>query len=141
MYARTGSIGIYLSEFAQKIVGIEYVQSSIDDAWKNVELNQLNKFSFYAGDMKKVLSPELLDKEGKPNLVITDPSRVGMDPKVVDRLMEMSPPYIVYVSCKPATQARDIALMKEKYKVLSIQPVDMFPQTAHVENVAWLKLK
>lgn len=139
LYSGTGSIGIYLSDLAQKIVGVEYVQSSIDDAWKNVELNGLTKFSFYAGDMKKVLSEELIQKEGSPDLIITDPARAGMDPKVVDRLLDMSPKHIVYVSCKPATQARDIALMKEQYEVLSIQPVDMFPQTAHVENVAWLR--
>jgi 23S rRNA (uracil1939-C5)-methyltransferase len=141
LYAGTGSIGIYVSELAEKIVGIEYVESSINDAWKNVKLNNLDHFSFYAGDMKKILSDELIGKEGKADVVICDPPRAGMDAAVVEKLLETAPAHIIYVSCKPSTQARDIALMKDAYEVVEIQAVDMFPHTAHVENVALLKRK
>ncbi len=140
LYAGTGSIGIFISDLAKKVVGIEYVESSIADAWKNVALNQLSHFAFYAGDMKKVLTPELVEKEGVPSVMIVDPPRAGMDPKVVQRILQIAPEYIIYVSCKPATQARDVALLHEKYELLRIQAVDMFPQTAHVENVALLGL-
>lgn len=141
LYAGTGSIGIYVSDLAEKIVGIEYVEASISDAWKNVQLNGLNHFSFYAGDMKKILNDELLQKEGKADVMICDPPRAGMDAKVVEKILETAPEYIIYVSCKPSTQGRDIALMKEDYDVVEIQAVDMFPHTAHVENVALLKRK
>jgi len=142
LYTGTGSIGIFVSELAQKIVGLEYVPAAIDDAWRNVKLNHLeDKFSFYAGDIKNLLTDELLQKEGSPDVVITDPPRQGMEPTVVERLIELAPHQIIYVSCKPATQARDIQLLSEQYEVLRIQPVDMFPQTVHVENVALLKKK
>ncbi len=141
LYAGTGSIGIFVSDLAEKIVGIEYVESSIADAWKNVKLNGLENFSFYAGDMKKILSEELMQKEGKADVVICDPPRAGMDPPVVEQLLKAAPRHIIYVSCKPATQARDIDLMKEDYRLAEIQPVDMFPHTAHVENVALLVRK
>lgn len=139
LYSGTGSIGIFVAELAEKIVGVEYVESSIADAWENVKLNDLDHFAFYAGDMKKILTPEFVDMQGRPDVIIADPPRAGMDPKVVQRILEILPEYIIYVSCKPATQARDIELMSEAYEVLKTQPVDMFPQTAHVENVAWLK--
>ncbi|MEZ4684506.1 MAG: 23S rRNA (uracil(1939)-C(5))-methyltransferase RlmD [Bacteroidia bacterium] len=142
LYSGTGSIGIFVEKLAEKIVGIEYVQSSIDDAYKNVALNGLEgKFSFYAGDMKKLLDDALVAREGRPELVITDPARAGMDAAVVGQLLNMAPEHIIYVSCKPATQARDVALMQEQYELMRIQPVDMFPHTAHVENVAWLRRK
>lgn len=141
LYSGTGSIGIFVSGLAAHIVGIEYVESSIADAWKNVALNKLSHFSFYAGDMQKVLTPDLVKKEGHPDVIITDPPRAGMDPKVVKRVLEIAPKHIIYVSCKPATQARDIALLSEKYELVRIQPVDMFPQTAHVENIALLRLR
>ncbi len=140
LYSGTGSIGIYVSEYAEQVVGIEYIEEAIQDARENVKLNQLEeKFSFHAGDMKKILTPEFIANYGKPDLLILDPPRAGMDPKVVDRVLEMMPPNIIYVSCKPATQARDLALLKHAYDLLKVQPVDMFPQTAHVENVVLLK--
>ena len=141
LYSGTGSIGIYLEKFAKKIVGIEYVDSAVIDAAENVRINQLPKerFSFYAGDMKDLLRPPLVEKEGHPDLVITDPPRQGMDAKVVKRLLEILPEHIIYVSCKPATQARDLELMNRWYEVLKAQPVDMFPHTAHVENVVLLR--
>ncbi|MCK5922472.1 MAG: class I SAM-dependent RNA methyltransferase [Methylococcales bacterium] len=139
LYSGTGSIGIYVSELAKKIVGIEYVETAVKDAYRNLEINDLSHFSFHAGDMRKLLTPELAEKEGVPDLIITDPSRGGMEPKVIERILEMAPKHIIYVSCKPATQVRDIALMRERYRVLRVQPVDMFPHTAHVENVALLE--
>ena len=142
LYTGTGSIAIFVSRLAEKIVGIEYVDSAVGDARKNIELNRLDtEFSFYTGDMKKILSPELIAKEGRPELIITDPPRQGMDKKVIEQLLTLAPPFILYISCKPATQARDISLLNEKYQVERVQPIDMFPQTAHVENMALLKLK
>ncbi len=142
LYTGTGSIAIFISKLAQKIVGVEYVESAVGDARKNIELNELDtEFSFYAGDMKKILSPDLIAREGKPDLVITDPPRQGMDKKVVEQLLTLASPFILYISCKPATQARDISFLDEKYQVVRIQPIDMFPQTAHVENMALLKLR
>ena len=141
LYSGTGSIGIYVSDLAQKIVGIEYVEDAIRDARINVQLNKLAHFSFYAGDMKKILTDELLEREGSPNVIIADPPRQGMDPKVVQQILKIAPDHLIYVSCKPATQARDLHLMQEDYEVVSMQAVDMFPQTAHVENVALLRRK
>ncbi|MCI4669139.1 MAG: 23S rRNA (uracil(1939)-C(5))-methyltransferase RlmD [Bacteroidia bacterium] len=143
LYSGTGSIGIFISDYAEKVVGIEYVQSAVDDAWENVKLNGLDKdqFSFYAGDMKEILNDELVQKEGQPDLIIADPPRQGMDPKVVKQILKLLPKYIIYVSCKPATQARDLEMMGENYELLSVQPVDMFPHTAHVENVVLLERK
>ncbi|MEL6193776.1 MAG: methyltransferase domain-containing protein, partial [Bacteroidota bacterium] len=138
LYTGTGSIGIYVSELAESIAGIEYVESAVTDAYANSALNTLEHLSFHAGDMKKVLNEDFIQTHGKPDVIITDPPRAGMDPKVVEKILELSPEYVIYVSCKPSTQARDVALMDEQYEVLAIQPVDMFPQTAHVENVAWL---
>jgi 23S rRNA (uracil1939-C5)-methyltransferase len=141
LYSGTGSIGIFLEKYADKIVGIEYVESAVQDAWENVRLNELDetRFSFYAGDMKDLLREPLLEEEGHPDIVIADPPRQGMDGKVVWRLLEILPAHIIYVSCKPATQARDLELLREWYEVVKVQPVDMFPQTAHVENVALLR--
>lgn len=140
LYAGTGSIGIYISDYAEKVVGVEYVQAAIDDAHLNVALNDLaDKFSFYAGDMKKLLDDALIEKHGRPDVVIVDPPRAGMDVPVVEQLRKMAAPFIIYVSCKPATQARDVALLEEDYEVVWVQPVDMFPHTAHVENVALLR--
>lgn len=141
LYCGAGSIGIYVNDLADKVVGIEYVESSIKDAWKNCELNEVDHFSFHAGDMKKLLTQELVAKEGAPDVVITDPPRAGMDEAVVRQLLEIAAPRIIYVSCNPATQARDVALLSEMYDVVDVQPVDMFPQTTHVENVAYLVKK
>jgi len=141
LYSGTGSIGIFVSQLVRKIVGIEYVQSAVDDAWENVKLNHLDEkqFSFYAGDMKAILTDELVEKEGHPDVIIADPPRQGMDPKVVKQIIKVRPEHIIYVSCKPATQARDLEMLRDYYELLSIQPVDMFPHTAHVENIAFLK--
>ena len=141
LYSGTGSIGIFVSELAEKIVGIEYVEQATIDAEENVRINGLDQFRFYAGDMKRILSDELINREGQPDVIITDPPRQGMDPKVVSRILKLAPKHIIYVSCKPATQARDMSLLAEKYDLVSIQPVDMFPHTAHVENVALLSRK
>lgn len=141
LYSGTGSIGIFVSELAKKVVGIEYVEAAVQDARKNVELNGLHHFSFYAGNMKDILQPTLTEKEGKPQILIADPPRAGMDAKVIRQLLALAPDHIIYVSCQPATQARDIQLMEEMYVLEKIQAVDMFPQTAHVENVALLSRK
>ncbi|MEM0995879.1 MAG: 23S rRNA (uracil(1939)-C(5))-methyltransferase RlmD [Bacteroidota bacterium] len=141
LYCGAGSIGIYVSDLADKIVGIEYVESAVRDAYTNLELNGLDHLSFHAGNMKELLKDEFVDVHGRPDLVITDPPRNGMDQPVVQQLLQMRAPRIVYVSCNPATQARDLALLSEAYRVVYVQPVDMFPQTSHVENVAYLELK
>lgn len=114
--------------------------TAIEDAWINSEINGITNTSFFAGDMKDVLNPEFIAEHGKPDVVITDPPRAGMHADVVKRLLEMEAEKIVYVSCNAATQARDIALLKEKYEVSRIRPVDMFPHTQHVENVVLLSL-
>ncbi len=141
LYSGTGSIGIFLEQFTQRIVGIEYVESAVQDAWENVRLNQLDeeRFQFYAGDMKDLLKQDQVKAHGQPSVVITDPPRQGMDAKVVTRLLELNPEHIIYVSCKPSTQARDLALLDHQYELIDVQPVDMFPHTAHVENVVLLQ--
>lgn len=138
LYTGTGSIAIYASELASKIVGIEYVEASIDDARKNAAENGISNVEFIAGDMKDTLGDEIVSKYGAPNVIITDPPRAGMHQDVVQKIIEMSPEKIVYISCNPATQARDIALMDKDYKVQKVQPVDMFPHTHHIENVVLL---
>lgn len=119
------------------MAGVELVPESIADAKVNAELNGITNVSFTAGDMKKIFDPAFVAKHGKPDVVITDPPRAGMDEPVVRHLLELDPPVIVYVSCNPATQARDLALMNEKYRCI-VQPIDMFPHTYHVENVVRL---
>jgi 23S rRNA (uracil1939-C5)-methyltransferase len=138
LYSGTGSIGIFNSALANQVVGIEYVEAAVKDARENAALNGLAQFEFFAGDMRKLL-PEVAANRARPDMVITDPPRAGMDQKVVEALLDLAPEQIIYVSCQPATQARDIEWLSAKYKVVSMQPVDMFPQTAHVENVAWLR--
>lgn len=141
LYTGTGTIALFVAKQAAKVVGIEYVEAAIDDAKINAEFNGVEHAHFYAGDMKDVFSPELIAKEGHPDVVITDPPRAGMHQNVIDRLNELKPKKIVYVSCNPATQARDLNLLSENYEVARIRPVDMFPHTHHVENVVLLKLK
>jgi 23S rRNA (uracil1939-C5)-methyltransferase len=140
LYTGTGSIAIYIADLAKKVVGIEYVEEAIVDAKANALLNGVSNCDFYAGDMKEVLSLEFIEEHGKPDVVITDPPRDGMHPDVVKKLLETAPERIVYVSCNPATQARDAKLLAEKYTLVKIQPVDMFPHTHHVENIALFKL-
>lgn len=141
LYTGTGSIAQFVAKKAKQVIGIEYVEAAIVDAKENAILNKIENTHFYAGDMKLVLNDELISRHGKPDVVITDPPRDGMHPGVVEKLNELAPKRIVYVSCNTATQARDIALLSEKYNVLKIQTVDMFPHTHHVESVALLELK
>ncbi len=139
LYTGTGTIANFVARYAQKVVGIEYVPDAILDAHVNSELNGIGNTSFFAGDMKKILTSEFIAQHGNPDVIITDPPRAGMDEEVVKTILEAAPAKVVYVSCNPATQARDLALMDEMYKVTRIQPVDMFPHTHHVENVVLLE--
>lgn len=141
LYTGAGTIANFVAGSVKQVVGIEYVPTAIEDAKFNAELNGINNTLFYAGDMKDILTADFIAGHGKPDVVITDPPRAGMHADVVDRLLEMEAEKIVYVSCNAATQARDLALLKEKYEVVRIKPVDMFPHTQHVENVVLLKLK
>jgi len=141
LYTGTGTIANFVAKQAKQVIGIEYVASAIEDAKLNSKLNGIENTLFYAGDMKDILNEEFIANHAKPDLIITDPPRAGMDEKVVEMLLRLEAPKIVYVSCNPATQARDVALLAEKYDVEKIQPVDMFPQTYHVENVISLILK
>lgn len=141
LYTGIGSIALYLAKDCKQIVGIEEVEAAIEDAKENAQLNVIDNAVFYAGDVKDILTKEFADQHGKPDLLITDPPRAGMHSKVVNMLLELEAPKIVYVSCNPATQARDLELLGEKYEVVKVRPVDMFPHTHHIENVALLKLK
>lgn len=141
LYTGAGTIANFIARQVKQVIGIEYVPSAIEDAKLNSEINGIENTKFYAGDMKDILTPAFIQQNGKPDVVITDPPRAGMHADVVARLLEMEAGKIVYVSCNAATQARDIALLQEKYEVKRIRPVDMFPQTQHVENVALLVLK
>lgn len=138
LYTGAGTIANFVARNAKKVIGIEYVDDAIKDAKINSELNNIDNTEFFAGDMKDVLNDEFIAKYGKPNTIIVDPPRAGMHTDVVNTILNTEPEKIVYVSCNPATQARDIALMKDKYNTVKIQPVDMFPHTHHVENVALL---
>lgn len=141
LYTGTGTIACFVAKQAKKVVGVEYIDMAIEDAKENAILNDLTNTAFYAGDIKDVLNDEFVEANGKPDIIITDPPRVGMHQDVVKKILELSPKRIVYVSCNPSTQARDIELMGEHYEVLDIQPVDMFPHTYHVENVVLLEKK
>lgn len=141
LYTGTGSIALFLADKAKSVVGIEYIPEAIEDANKNAKLNGVSNAKFFAGDMKDVLTPSFIETHGKPDVLITDPPRAGMHADVIDRILESEPKRIVYVSCDPATQARDFKMMENKYKLVKIQPVDMFPHTSHVENIALLMLK
>lgn len=141
LYCGTGSIGIFVSKLAKKIIGVEVIEEAIEDARRNATLNNIKHAWFFAGDVIKICNDDFFVTHGKPDVVITDPPRVGMHEKLVIKLLEMEAPRIVYVSCNTATQARDILLLSEKYRVEKIQPVDMFPHTHHIESVALLTLK
>lgn len=138
LYTGTGTIANFVARQARQVIGIEYVPEAIDDARANSALNSIGNTLFFAGDMKDILSPEFVQSHGQPDVVITDPPRAGMHPDVVRTLLMAAPSRIVYVSCNPATQARDVALLDAAYRVAAVQPVDMFPQTHHVENVLLL---
>jgi len=141
LYSGTGSIALYVAHQAKKVVGVEFVEMAIDDAWINAKYNAIENVNFYAGDMKDILNEEFVAREGRPDVIITDPPRAGMHPEVIDMLLRLKAPKIVYVSCNPATQARDLASMQDLYQIEKVQPVDMFPHTHHVENVVLLTLK
>ncbi|MBI2729880.1 MAG: 23S rRNA (uracil(1939)-C(5))-methyltransferase RlmD [Sphingobacteriales bacterium] len=141
LYCGTGSIGIFVSKQAQKIIGVETIKEAIDDAKENAALNNITKAEFYAGDVIDICTDAFFAHHGKPDVLITDPPRAGIHEKLVRKLLETEAPRIVYVSCNVATQARDLQLLNEKYTVEKIQPVDMFPHTHHIENVAALCLR
>lgn len=141
LYTGTGTIANFVSRRARKVVGIEYVPEAIEDAKANSAANGIDNTEFYAGDMKDVLTDGFLKEHGRPDVMIVDPPRAGMHADVVATILRAAPGRIVYVSCNPATQARDLALLHEKYDVTAVQPVDMFPHTAHVENVVRLELR
>ena len=141
LYTGIGSIALYLAGRCRQMVGIEEIAAAIDDARVNAELNGVTNATFYAGDVRAILTEEFATVHGRPDVLITDPPRAGMHPKVVDMLLQLCAPRLVYVSCNPATQARDLALLAAKYVVMRSRPVDMFPHTSHVENVVCLRLR
>ena len=141
LYCGTGSIGLFVSKQAKKIIGVETVQEAVEDARENATLNHIEHAQFFSGDVIDVCTSEFFQHHGRPDVVITDPPRAGMHEKLVRKILETAAPLVVYVSCNPATQARDLNLLDEKYEVTRVQPVDMFPHTHHIENVVQLKLK
>ena len=141
LYCGTGSIGIFVSKLAKKIIGVEVIEEAIADAKENAALNNINHAEFFCGDVIKICNDEFFEVHGRPDVIITDPPRAGMHEKLVLKLLEIAAPKIVYVSCNTATQARDLGLLGEKYSIEKIQPVDMFPHTHHIECVVLLKLK
>ncbi|PTX21169.1 23S rRNA m(5)U-1939 methyltransferase [Pontibacter mucosus] len=141
LYTGAGTIANFVARQCREVIGIEYVPSAIEDAKINSQINDITNTTFYAGDMKDILSDELVARHGRPDVVITDPPRAGMHEDVVKKLLQVHPNRIVYVSCNPATQARDVEWLSEKYEVTRVQPVDMFPQTHHVENIVLLTAK
>lgn len=141
LYTGTGTIACFLARGVRRVIGIEYVPEAIDDAKVNASINGLENTLFFAGDMKDVLTREFIAEHGRPDVMIVDPPRAGMHDDVVNVILEAEPRHIVYVSCNPATQARDLSLLDAKYRVTAVQPVDMFPHTHHVENVVRLELR
>ena len=139
LYCGTGSIGIFCSRGAQKIIGVEAIEAAVADAKENAALNNIGQAEFFAGDVIDVCNDAFFAAHGRPDVLITDPPRAGMHGKLVEKILEIEVPTVVYVSCNPATQARDLALLDAKYKVTKVQPVDMFPHTHHIENVVQLK--
>ena len=140
LYTGTGTIANFVASKTKKIVGIEYVDLAIEDAKVNSEINNIKNTAFFSGDVQKILNDEFIETHGKPDVIITDPPRAGMHVDVVEQILKILPKKIVYVSCDPATQARDLAIFSRSYKISRIQPVDMFPHTHHIENVVLLEL-
>lgn len=138
LYTGTGTIANFVSRYAKRVIGIEYVPEAIEDAKINSEINNISNTLFFAGDMKDILTESFISENGTPDIIITDPPRAGMHPDVVQTIIKTAPKRIVYVSCNPATQARDLSLFDNLYEVVAVQPVDMFPHTPHVENVVLL---
>jgi 23S rRNA (uracil1939-C5)-methyltransferase len=141
LYSGTGTIAQFIASKCRMVIGVEYVEAAVRDARTNAQINGIENARFFSGDMAAVLNEEFADVNGKPDVVIADPPRAGMHPSVLESIMKLAPEKVIYVSCNPATQARDIAVLKDKYQVFEIQPVDMFPHTHHVENIAVLKKK
>jgi 23S rRNA (uracil1939-C5)-methyltransferase len=141
LYTGVGSIGLYIADKCKQVVGIEEIEDAIKDAKENATRNNIENTVFYAGDVKNILTDEFAKKHGKPDLLITDPPRAGMHEKVVEMLLKLESPRMVYVSCNPATQARDLQLLSVKYDVIKSRAVDMFPYTHHIENVVLLELR
>ena len=141
LYTGTGTIANFVAKKARKVIGIEYVPEAIEDAKINSEINGITNTLFFAGDMKDILNDEFIAQYGRPDVIITDPPRAGMHPDVVKTILRAAPRRIVYVSCNPATQARDLQVLDEAYSVVEVQPVDMFPHTPHVENVVLLEVR
>lgn len=138
LYTGTGTIANFVSRYAKRVIGIEYVPEAIEDAKINSEINNISNTLFFAGDMKDILTESFISENGTPDIIITDPPRAGMHPDVVQTIIKTAPKRIVYVSCNPATQARDLSLLDNLYEVVAVQPLDMFPHTPHVENVVLL---
>ena len=141
LYCGTGSIGIFVSGNAKKVIGVEMIREAVDDAIENATLNGVEHAKFFAGDVAEVCNDAFFADHGRPDVIITDPPRAGMSEQLVKNILQMEAPLVVYVSCNPATQARDLNMMKEKYRVTRVRPVDMFPHTHHIENVVQLRLK
>ena len=139
LYTGTGTIANFVAHQARKVIGIEYVPEAIEDAKVNSAINNISNTLFFAGDMKDILNKDFIEEHGRPDVIITDPPRAGMHQDVIDTILFAAPERIVYVSCNPATQARDLQLLDAAYKVVKVQPVDMFPHTQHVENVVLLE--
>lgn len=141
LYCGIGTIGIFASRYFKKVYGIEIVEQAIEDAKYNAKINNIDNIEFFAGDVEKIL-PQIIEKDNiKPNIVFVDPPRKGLDKKTVQILQELKPSKIIYISCNPATLARDIALLEENYNIGEVQPVDMFPYTSHVEAICKLSVK
>jgi 23S rRNA (uracil1939-C5)-methyltransferase len=138
LYTGTGTIANFVASDAKKVIGLEYVAPAIEDAKINSSINGITNTDFFAGDIKDLLDDAFINMHGKPDVVITDPPRAGMHEDVCKMLLKAEPEKIVYVSCNPATQARDLKILSEKYEIISVQPVDMFPHTMHVENIVLL---
>jgi 23S rRNA (uracil1939-C5)-methyltransferase len=139
LYCGIGSFSLFLAKQVRQVIGIEYIPEAIDDAISNASHNQITNAAFFAGDVRTLIGHEVITEHGTPDVIITDPPRAGMDAKVVEAMLAIGAPRIVYISCNPATQARDLELLAARYDVIKCQPIDMFPQTAHVENVALLE--
>ena len=141
LYSGIGSIADYIASSVNRVIGIESIPSAIEDAKENAQRNGISNTQFFAGEAEKLLTPDFFRAHGKPDVIITDPPRSGMHEKVIRAILDAAPDKVIYVSCNPATQARDISLMKDGYHLEKCQPVDMFPHTQHVENVALMRKK
>ncbi|PIF06402.1 MAG: 23S rRNA (uracil(1939)-C(5))-methyltransferase RlmD [Draconibacterium sp.] len=139
LYTGTGTIANFIANNVRKVIGIEYVEEAVEDARANSVLNEINNAEFFSGDIRKILDDDFLEKHGRPEIIITDPPRAGMHADVVNSILKIAPQKIIYVSCNPATQARDLALLEANYTIARVQPVDMFPHTHHIENVVLME--